>query len=108
MGSNSEIQGYNFYPMLYFHKKFSNSVTTNKNSHCNKNDLAQLCCEGEVKLFNYLIQFAHSTDNNELLVEYEPDLSKVCKWQYKDIMQIKDTCLCSEFEHACLEELEAL
>jgi len=30
-----------------------------------------------VKLFDYLIQFAHSTDDNELPVEYEPDLSKV-------------------------------
>ena len=27
MGSNSKIQGYNFYPMLLFYRKFSNSVT---------------------------------------------------------------------------------
>jgi len=27
VGSNSEIQGYNFYPMLYFHRKFSSSIT---------------------------------------------------------------------------------
>ena len=27
MGSNSEIQGYNFYSMLHFHRKFSSSVT---------------------------------------------------------------------------------
>jgi len=25
--SNSEIQGYNFYPMLHFRRKFSSSVT---------------------------------------------------------------------------------
>jgi len=25
--SNSEIQGYNMYPMLHFHRKFSSSVT---------------------------------------------------------------------------------
>jgi len=29
--SNSEIQDYNFYPMLLFHRKFSNSVTPQKN-----------------------------------------------------------------------------
>jgi len=28
VGSNSEIQGYNFYPMLHFHRKFSSSVTS--------------------------------------------------------------------------------
>jgi len=28
VGSNSEIQGYNFYPMLHFHRKFSSSITT--------------------------------------------------------------------------------
>ena len=28
MDSNSEIQGYNVYPMLYFHRKFSSSITT--------------------------------------------------------------------------------
>ena len=28
MGSNSEIQGYNVYPMLHFHRKFSSSVIT--------------------------------------------------------------------------------
>jgi len=61
------------------------SGNANKNSHCNGDDLARLCREGGVKLFDYLIQFAHSTDNNELPVEYEPDLSKVCEWQYKDI-----------------------
>ena len=27
MGANSEIQGYNVYPMLYFHRKFASSVT---------------------------------------------------------------------------------
>ena len=27
MGSNSEIQGYNLYPMLHFCRKFSSSVT---------------------------------------------------------------------------------
>ena len=27
MGFNSEIQGYNFYPMLHFRRKFSSSVT---------------------------------------------------------------------------------
>ena len=27
MGSNSEIQEYNVYPMLHFHRKFSSSVT---------------------------------------------------------------------------------
>jgi len=26
VGSNSEIQGYNFYPMLYFCRKFSSGV----------------------------------------------------------------------------------
>ena len=30
MDSNSEIQGYNFYPMLYFRRKFSSSVTPPK------------------------------------------------------------------------------
>ena len=30
MDSNSETQGYNFYPMLLFHRKFSNSVTAVK------------------------------------------------------------------------------
>ena len=28
MDSNSEIQGYNVYPMLHFCRKFSSSVTT--------------------------------------------------------------------------------
>ena len=28
MGSNSEIQGYNFYPILHFHRKFSSGVTS--------------------------------------------------------------------------------
>ena len=28
MGSNSEIQGYNLYPMLHFCRKFSSSITT--------------------------------------------------------------------------------
>jgi len=28
VGSNSEIQRYNVYPMLYFHRRFSSSVTT--------------------------------------------------------------------------------
>ena len=27
MGSNSEIQGYNMYPMLHFHRKFSSGIT---------------------------------------------------------------------------------
>ena len=27
MDSNSEIQGYNVYPMLHFHRKFSSGVT---------------------------------------------------------------------------------
>ena len=27
MDSNSEIQGYNVYPMLHFHRKFSSSIT---------------------------------------------------------------------------------
>jgi len=27
VGSNSEIQGYNFYPMLHFCRKFSNGIT---------------------------------------------------------------------------------
>ena len=27
MGSNSETQGYNFYPMLLFRRKFSNGIT---------------------------------------------------------------------------------
>jgi len=27
VGSNSETQGYNFYPMLLFHRKFSNGIT---------------------------------------------------------------------------------
>jgi len=27
VGSNSEIQRYNVYPMLYFHRRFSSSVT---------------------------------------------------------------------------------
>ena len=28
MDSDSEIQGYNVYPMLHFHRKFSSSITT--------------------------------------------------------------------------------
>jgi len=28
VGSNSEIQGYNFYSMLHFHRKFSSGVTS--------------------------------------------------------------------------------
>jgi len=27
VGSNSEIQGYNLYPMLHFHRKFSSGIT---------------------------------------------------------------------------------
>ena len=27
MGSNSELQRYNMYPMLHFHRKFSSSIT---------------------------------------------------------------------------------
>ena len=27
MGSNSELQRYNIYPMLHFHRKFSSSIT---------------------------------------------------------------------------------
>jgi len=27
VGSNSDIQGYNVYPMLYFHRKFSSGIT---------------------------------------------------------------------------------
>jgi len=27
VGSNSKIQGYNVYPMLHFHRKFSSSIT---------------------------------------------------------------------------------
>ena len=30
MGSNSEIQGYNFYPMLHFRRKFSSGVTAGR------------------------------------------------------------------------------
>jgi len=30
VGSNSEIQGYNFYPMLHFRRKFSSGVTPYK------------------------------------------------------------------------------
>jgi len=26
VGSNSEIQGYNLYPMLHFHRKFSSGI----------------------------------------------------------------------------------
>jgi len=33
VGSNSETQGYNFYPMLLFHRKFSNGVTA-PSHHC--------------------------------------------------------------------------
>ena len=32
MSSNSEIQGYNMYSMLHFHRKFSSSVTASLNS----------------------------------------------------------------------------
>jgi len=55
-------------------------------------------------LFNYLIKFAYSLDeqdnDNKPPYEYE--------WQYKDIAQIKNKKLCSEFERACPDELEAL
>ena len=75
-------------------------------------DLAHLCREGGAKLFNYLINFAHSLDNqgngNKPPYEHDPDPSKVHEWQYRDIMQIKDKKLHSEFERACLDELEAL
>jgi len=27
VGSNSEIQGYNLYPILHFHRKFSSGIT---------------------------------------------------------------------------------
>ena len=30
MGSNSEIQGYNVYPMLHFCRKFSSSITVGR------------------------------------------------------------------------------
>ena len=30
MGFNSKIQGYNVYSMLYFHRKFSSSITAGK------------------------------------------------------------------------------
>ena len=33
MDSNSEIQGYNFYPMLHFCRKFSSGVTTSPYIH---------------------------------------------------------------------------
>ena len=32
MGSNSEIQEYKVYPMLYFHRKFSSSITVVQSS----------------------------------------------------------------------------
>jgi len=75
-------------------------------------DLACLCHEGKVKLFNYLIKFAYSLDkqdnNDKPPYKHDLDPSKVCEWQYRDIMQIKDKNLCSEFECACLDELETL
>ena len=75
-------------------------------------DLACLCCEGRVKLFNYLINFAHSLDDQDNddkpPYEHDPNPSKVREWQYRDIAQIKDKKLRSEFERACLDELEAL
>jgi len=57
-----------------------------------KGDLAHLCHEERVQLFNYLIKFAHSPDDaeiNELTLEHEPGLAKVQEWQYKDITRIK-------------------
>jgi len=33
MGSNSEIQGYNMYPMLHFHRKFSSGITLLQRPH---------------------------------------------------------------------------
>jgi len=32
--SNSEIQGYNMYPILHFHRKFSSGVTTGLAPNC--------------------------------------------------------------------------
>ena len=63
-------------------------------------------------MFNYLINFAHSLDNqgndDKPPYKHDPDPSKVREWQYRDIAQIKDKKLCNEFECACLDELEAL
>ena len=42
MDSNSEIQGYNFYSMLHFHRKFSSSVTPVFNVDGSPNEAGQI------------------------------------------------------------------
>jgi len=41
--SNSEIQGYNVYPMLHFHSKFSSGVTTSRYYLCSYSTSLTYC-----------------------------------------------------------------
>jgi len=70
--------------------------------------LACLCYEGGAPLLNYLISFAHATEDENLTLGQEPNLTNIREWQFKDITQIKNNKIHKDFEQACLEELEAL
>jgi len=86
-------------------------VDENPPNNIDEGELAHLCREGRVKLFNHLIKFEYSLnyeENESTSLEHGPDLCKVWEWQFKDIAKIKNPNIRKEFECACQEELEAL
>jgi len=73
------------------------------NNTISKEKLAYLCREGGAPLYNYLINFAYSTESSA-----SPNLTNVHEWHFKDITYIKDPKVRKDFKQACKEELEAL
>ena len=65
MDSNSEIQRYNMYPMLHFHRKFSSSITAqvlnSKLDKQRKDPLLYYICwagyEGTIEEYSWLAAF---------------------------------------------------
>ena len=71
------------------------------NNTISEEKLTYLCCEGEASLYNYLINFAHSTELSAL-----SNLTNVHEWYFKDIACIKDPKDRKDFKQAYKEELE--
>ena len=63
MGSNSEIQGYNFYPMLHFRRKFSSSVTARKQETRAAQQERRKWCGPERQRYS---KAAHSQENQKV------------------------------------------
>jgi len=79
------------------------SVDKNPPNNIDKGELAHLCQEERVKLFNHLIKFAYSLNDDKsksISLEHRPDLSKVWEWQFKDIMKLKNPDIHKEFKCA--------